>query len=404
MSTEALWIALNEGNSMTDDYIGNGQTAERWQPSPRYNRARQSLGIGTWQQHPDSRFEAVKAKSQEPPRFPLIKTSGEFVAAFIPPDYILDGILQQGFLYSLTGQTGAGKTSITLRLAASTALGLMFANRETKKGRVLYLAAENPDDVRMRWIAIAQQMGFDPNEIEVFFSDGRFTISQTKDVLRLQLQNHGGEFALVIIDTGPAFFEGDDESNRTQMLAHAKMFRDLIETIPGRPCIVVNVHPVKNATADNLLPSGGGTFLNEMDGNLTAAKTDSTVELHWQGKFRGPDFAPMQFLIKTVTHQDLKDSRGRLIPTCMCEFINEQAREEIVKVKAANEDRVLELLGKDPAISLTEIANTLGWKYRTGEADKSKAYRAIEALIKDKLVKRGSRGRLIVTEEGKNAG
>jgi hypothetical protein len=97
------------------------------------------------------------------PATPLvIKTSAQFIAGFVPPDYILDGILQQGFLYSLTGATGAGKTSIALRLAASTALGILFAGRETKQCRVLYLAAENPDDTRMRWIALAQAHGIRP--------------------------------------------------------------------------------------------------------------------------------------------------------------------------------------------------------------------------------------------------
>jgi hypothetical protein len=113
-----------------------------------------------------------------------IQTSAQFVADFVPPDYIVDGLLQEGFLYSLTGATGSGKTSITLRLAASTALGVVFAGRETKKRRVLYLAAENPDDVRMRWIALAQQMDFDIGTIEVFFVKGVFKISRAKECLR----------------------------------------------------------------------------------------------------------------------------------------------------------------------------------------------------------------------------
>jgi RecA-family ATPase len=259
----------------------------------------------------------------------IIKSSAEFIADFVAPDYILDGVLQQSFLYSLTGATGSGKTSITLRLAASTALGIAFAGRETKQCTVLYLAAENPDDARMRWIALAQQMDFDPNTIKVFFSDQRFTISEMMPTLRAELAKTGGEFGLVIVDTGPAFFEGDDESNRAQMSKHAAMFRELVDVIPGRPCILVNCHPVKNAASDNLLPAGGGTFLNEMDGNLTAAKTESTVELHWQGKFRGPEFAALHFLIRTVTHQNLKDRKGRLIPTSLCEWISDQVTEDI---------------------------------------------------------------------------
>ena len=77
------------------------------------------------------------------------------------------------------------------------------------------------------------------------------------------------------------------------------LMRSLITLVPGRPAVLVNCHPVKNASPDNLLPAGGGNFLNQVDGNLTAAKTEGTTALHSQGKFRGVEFAPMYFLIKT---------------------------------------------------------------------------------------------------------
>ena len=331
---------------------------------------------------------------------PLIKTSAEFIAGFVPPEYVLVGILIRRFLYSLTGQTGAGKTAVMLRLAASTALGTKFAERETKKTRVLYAAAENPDDVRMRWIALAQHMGFDPNTIEVYFTEGTFTISKMTTKLRADAERCGGDFGLVVIDTGPAFFEGDDENSRTQMGNHARLMRALINIIPGGPTVVVNCHPVKNATADNLLPAGGGTFLNEVDGNLTCAKNDSITELHWQGKFRGPEFAPMNFLIKTVTHQDLKDSDGRLIPTVICEHITEQAKEDITAAALRDENVVLKFIIENAKASQSSIATAMGWKLYSGEPHKTKAGRYIKALIKGKLIKETRAGRYTLTPEG----
>jgi hypothetical protein len=332
---------------------------------------------------------------------PGFKSSAEFVAGFVPPDYILDGVLQQGFLYSLTGMTGAGKTAITLRLSASTALGETFAGRETKKMRVLYLAAENPDDVRMRWIALAQHMGFDINSIDVYFIEGCFKISTAAFHLKAEAEKRGGEFGLVVIDTSPAFFEGDDENNRNQMGTHARMLRGLITTIRGRPCVIANCHPTKNATAENLLPAGGGSFLNEVDGNLTAAKNDLTIDLHWLGKYRGVEFAPMHFLIKIVTHQDLKDSRGRLIPTVICEWISDQRKEEIAAQKNRDEDAVLALIDANPAISLAQIATEMGWKLYSGQPYKVKAQRIVEELSRAKLIKETRRGRHRVTPEGK---
>jgi hypothetical protein len=343
-----------------------------------------------------SRGAAPDEEPREPA--PLIKSSGEFVADFVPPDYLVDGLLQEAFLYSLTGATGAGKTAITLRLAASVALGVVFANRETKKRRVLYLAAENPVDVRMRWIALAQQMDFDADTIEVFFVEGAFKISQMAETLKAEAASRGGEFGLVIIDTGPVFYEGDDENNRTQQARHAAMLRELIDIIPGKPAVIANVHPVKNAGADNLLPAGGGSFLNQVDGNLTAAKTDNTTELHWQGKFRGVEFSPMHFMLKTVTHERLKDSKGRLMPTVVCDWISDGAKEEIAKQRVTDEDRLLRLIQADPKASLSSLAMKMGWRLFNGDPHKVKVARAIKGM--KKLVTQTRAGKYKLTDEG----
>jgi hypothetical protein len=65
---------------------------------------------------------------QEAPRSsagaPLFKTALEFTASFIPPDYSVDGVLQRRFLYSLTAQTGDGKTAFALLLAYCVAEGM----------------------------------------------------------------------------------------------------------------------------------------------------------------------------------------------------------------------------------------------------------------------------------------
>src|SRR5262249_19301658 len=42
--------------------------------------------------------------------------------------------------------------------------------------------------------------------------------------------------------------------------------------LPGGPTTIINCHPTKNATDDNLLPRGAGAFLAEVDGNLTRRK------------------------------------------------------------------------------------------------------------------------------------
>jgi len=102
----------------------------------------------------------------------VVVSSSEFLEGFIPPDYLIDGLIQRRFCYSLTAPTGTGKTAVALLLAASVALGRPVGEYQLEQGRVLYLAGENPDDVRMRWIAMSDKMGFDPAKIEAHFLPG----------------------------------------------------------------------------------------------------------------------------------------------------------------------------------------------------------------------------------------
>lgn len=228
-----------------------------------------------------------------------ILSSREFVAGFIPPDYLVKGILQRRFFYSLTARTGAGKTAVALLLSACVALGIPFAGNRVSPGRVLYLAGENPDDLRMRWIAIGEQMGFDLDEIPVSFIPGKFTVATQQERIRAEVEELGG-VVLVIVDTSAVYFEGDEENDNVQLGKHARMLRSLV-ALSGGPTVLALCHPVKNASPDNLIPRGGGSYLNETDGNLTGLKkTDTLVEVHWQGKFRGPDFAPLAFSLSTV--------------------------------------------------------------------------------------------------------
>ena len=100
----------------------------------------------------------------------LIRSSAEFTAGFVPPDYLVDGVLQRRFCYALTATTNTGKTAILLLITALVALGRPIGDRDVSQGRVLFLSGENPDDVRMRWIAMSQQLDFDIGTIDVNFT------------------------------------------------------------------------------------------------------------------------------------------------------------------------------------------------------------------------------------------
>src|SRR6516164_4926592 len=127
----------------------------------------------------------------------LIMSSREFVAGYVAPQYMIEGIIQQRRIYSLTGKTGDGKTALQLYLAYLIATATMLGEREVERGRVLYLAGENPDDVRARWIAMSDALGFDVDTVDVHFVEGVFSVSGLLDRVTQETEAVGG-FAAVI--------------------------------------------------------------------------------------------------------------------------------------------------------------------------------------------------------------
>jgi len=341
---------------------------------------------------------AAPYKPEHPP--PLIQSSAQFVASFTPPDYLIDGVLQRGFMYSFTGRTGSGKTAIALLIAASVALGRAIGPYAVERGRVLYLAGENDIDVRMRWIGLAEHLGFDSTRIDVHFTTGTFKISGLMETVRKEVNALGG-VTLVVVDTSAVFFEGKDINDNTQQIEHLKRLRALTE-LPGSPCVLVLCHPVKNASDDQLIPYGGGAQINEVDGNLTCRKQDTTSEVHWLGKFRGPDFAPVSFQLLPIASPDLVDSKGRNIPTVVARHLSEADKQDLDLAARTRQDALLAAIAEQPGASLNDLARSLGWFRPNGEPYKMLVTRTLDPLKAAKLVQVDRNGPTL-TDKGEKA-
>jgi AAA domain/Primase C terminal 2 (PriCT-2) len=332
----------------------------------------------------------------------VLLSSREFTANFIPPDYLVDGILQRRFFYSCTAMTGAGKTAWALYVAACVALGRPIGRHGVERGSVCYLAGENPTDVQMRWIAMAEHMDFDDKNIDVHFVVGKFKVEDIKLAVAAKAQESGREFALVFVDTSATYFPGDDENANKQAGDYARALRSLVE-LPGGPCVIALCHPTKNADPDNLLPRGGGAYVAEVDGNLTGKPSDTVVEIHWQGKYRGPDFDPMQFeLVRPVYAARLRDSKGRPIPTVIIRHLNDAEHSQVKARMSEEEDVVLGILAQADGVSLNNIAIRAGW-VENGRPVKWRAQRVTDRLRDDKLVKLTRRKGWRLTDDGKKA-
>ena len=94
-------------------------------------------------------------------------------------------MLQKSYLVnSLTARTGHGKTAIAMLLGVAVARGMPFHGKPVEQGGVLFLAGENPDDIRARYLALANHGGFEPDSIPFHFVDGVIDIKASLPRIR----------------------------------------------------------------------------------------------------------------------------------------------------------------------------------------------------------------------------
>lgn len=266
----------------------------------------------------DARIDSARLRELQSPSDPddppVLASAADFVGDHRPPACVIDGIVRRRHLYTLTACTGGGKTAVALTVGVHVATGRPIGGRRVDPGNVIYLAAENADDVRTRLIYTCDRLGVDPKRLRMHFVERPFDIDRWFDEVNRKVHRLGGA-ALVVTDTGPAFlaaFGVDDENANMPMLRFARAMRRITE-LPGSPAHLVLWHPTKSLQAKGqLLPRGGGALLAEVDGNLCIELDHDTkvAIVHWAGKLRGPDFEPLRFRLEAGTCSRLFDAAG----------------------------------------------------------------------------------------------
>jgi hypothetical protein len=312
----------------------------------------------------------------------LMQKLGDRLKDFVLPDYLWDGILLKRFCYSMTAQTGTGKTAIALLIAAHVATGQSLCGLEIEKGQVIYMAGENPIDVDMRFLGLCKVMGLDPDALEIAIIPFAGPLSKYADTIRSECETRNVKPALVIVDTAAAYFDGKEGNSNEEQGDYARSLRALT-TLPGEPCIVVLAHPTKGAKMiDEMVPRGGGAFLAEMDGNIGVARGDGgLIGAQAIGKFRGPEFTPLHFALHGIRDVPaLYDAKkGKFRPTVVAQPVSEAGAAAVGMESETADIRLLRDIDTHPRDTHRDRAPRLGCSHTT-------VGRRIEKLAGRKLV------------------
>lgn len=315
---------------------------------------------------------------QTPPWSEIV-TGAEFIKDHAPPDWLIDGVVQKGRLCACTSPSTHGKTAVWTYNSCMIQAGRRIAGLDVARSNVLYLAGENPDDVRARFVGMKKELSLRDHELP-YVLPAAFALDED-GIKRLETAIAGlvaVPLGLIVFDTGAAYSPVLDENANQEQLKYGRALRHFTG-VPGHPTVMALCHPTKRAGADDLMPRGGVALYNELDTNLTLYGDPGATATLGFTKLRGPPFTPFTYRLREI-ETGYKDKKEREEKTVLAEPMDDFEAFSRHQQTIDHEDAVLKAKAENPGCSMGDIAKLVG-------IPKYQVQRAYSALEKAKLMK-----------------
>jgi len=172
-----------------------------------------------------SDFEVVTEPAPGGDRFPVI-APGAFTAQ-APQSWLIKNVLPRADLVVMFGASGSGKSFMALDLAVHITQGKAWRNHKTKRGRVVYIAAEGAGGFRKRLQAYAKHHSIEVTDLkDLGIVQAQPNLLEKSDSVDLARSIKAwGPADLIIVDTLSQVIPGANENSGEDIgraLAHCK--------------------------------------------------------------------------------------------------------------------------------------------------------------------------------------
>ena len=136
-----------------------------------------------------------------------------------PPQWLIDGMVEQEALSMVFGASGAGKTFVVLDMALSVATGKAYHGKEVKQAPVCYIAGEGHAGFARRINAWATHNDVSLKGVPFYKSTSTVVMNDPEDANKLMSEIDGivqevGEPKLIILDTMDRTLAGSDSDDK----------------------------------------------------------------------------------------------------------------------------------------------------------------------------------------------
>lgn len=197
---------------------------------------------------PGEGFEPIRVIQPAPALLEFPRDLSVEKIAALQQRALVKGLFLPGETGTVYGDSGSGKSFVTLDLAFHIALGLPWVGRKVTKSPVLYVALEGVGGFQKRVIAAARQFG-DPGD---YFARLNLQVSLVKakagaegarkviDGFKGLAERTGATNGLIIIDTLARATAGDDENAVADMMAFLEHRAQVIAQETGAAVLIVH--------------------------------------------------------------------------------------------------------------------------------------------------------------------
>lgn len=203
-------------------YLANGGSDERWdawqdnlacQREERLARLERQRLHAEVREDDDAKLEDVQPIGETRSKFAYIEDIRKEETRHL--DWCVKFFIARGTTSIVSGLWGAGKTAVFSDIALHVAHGIPYRDRKVKKGVVVYVALENPEDVERRvraWCETLDRAGHDVSNgafvihrgpCGLYRADGKPTVDE-KELIKIAKEagvHYGLPVAMIVIDT-----------------------------------------------------------------------------------------------------------------------------------------------------------------------------------------------------------
>lgn len=238
-----------------------------------------------------------------------------------PRGYLVKGLIAPGDLVVLFGPPGSGKSVLAPYLAHAVAAGRMVFGRRVRPGPVLYIAAEDPEGMKMRATALRAVYG-DTKAMRVAAEPVNLQSDNATDPPDLAAIVAAAEeigAVLIVLDTVAKAFPGLDENDARSMGRAVHALRRL--TTPKRAVIAVH----HGAKGEGKTPRGHGVLDGDADVTMRieVAEASGIRTVHLGKNRNGVSTVQLSFTLRG--HTLGTDDDGDALTTVVAEEADEAA-------------------------------------------------------------------------------